>query len=152
MRKSWFLPGSPNDMINHYFPEKTARMQCDDKLFIAVKIKGLLKKRDNAYKHVSWEIRKAKKTYYIKHYGGHNRNGDARTCWKKVWKLTEKNRTHINLCEHGADVIINDKDAASMMNSFFADRKTFQKFNRNGHLTVNWILYLLSHLKSCKHF
>ena len=51
MAKSRFLPGSPNDMINHYFPEKTARMHCDDKFFMTVKIKGLLKKRDNAYKH-----------------------------------------------------------------------------------------------------
>ena len=122
-----------NDMVNHYFPEKTARMHCDDKFFITAKIKGLLKKRDNAYKHkrmsefkelrkrVSREIRKAKKTYYTKHFGGLNRNGDAHTWWKKVWKLTGKKRTHINLSEQGADVILNDKDAANMINSFFAD-------------------------------
>ena len=72
-------------------------------------------------KRVSREIRKAKKTYYTKHFGGLNRNGDARTWWKKVWKLTGKKRTHINLSEQGADVILNDKDAANMINSFFAD-------------------------------
>ena len=36
-------------------------------------------------------------------------------------KLTGKKRTHINLSEQGADVILNDKDAASMINAVFAD-------------------------------
>ena len=39
------------DMINHYFPEQTARMHSDDKFFITTKIKRLLKKRDKAYMH-----------------------------------------------------------------------------------------------------
>ena len=35
-----------NDMINHYFPEKTARMHCDDKFFITAKIKECLSSKN----------------------------------------------------------------------------------------------------------
>ena len=39
-----------NDMIDSYFPKKTVRLHCEDRLFMTGKIKGLLKKRDRAFK------------------------------------------------------------------------------------------------------
>ena len=122
-----------NDMINYYFPERTVRMHSDDKFFITTKIKRLLRKRDNAYKQgrmqkfrelrnrVASEIRKAKRHYYVMNIGRLNTNGDARMWWKKVWKLTGKKKSSINLSEQGSDSKLEDKDAANMINTFFAD-------------------------------
>ena len=122
-----------NDMINYYFPERTVRMHSDDKFFITTKIKRLLRKRDNAYKQgrmqkfrelrnrVALEIRKAKRHYYVMNIGRLNTNGDARMWWKKVWKLTGKKKSSINLSEQGSDSKLEDKDAANMINTFFAD-------------------------------
>ena len=121
------------DMINHYFPEQIARMHSDDKFFITTKIKRLLKKRDKAYMHkrmskfkdlrnrVASEIRREKRAYYAKNIRGVNNNGDARTWWKKIWKLTGKKNTSINLIEQGSGLKLEDKDAANMINLFFAD-------------------------------
>ena len=50
-----------------------------------------------------------------------NNNGDARTWWKKIWKLTGKKNTTINLIEQGSGLKLEDKDAANMTNLFFAD-------------------------------
>ena len=122
-----------NDMINYYFPERTVRMHSDDKFFITTKIKRLLRKRDNAYKQgrmqkfrelrnrVASEIRKAKWHYYVMNIGRLNTNGDARMWWKKVWKLIGKKKSSINLSEQGSDSKLEDKDAANMINTFFAD-------------------------------
>ena len=64
-----------NSMINQFFPEKTIRRHSIDKLFITNKIKGLIAKRDKAYKsgkselykslrnQVSIEIKKAKLSF-----------------------------------------------------------------------------------------
>jgi hypothetical protein len=41
--------------------------------------------------------------------------------WKKVWKLTGKKKSSINLSEQGSDSKLEDKDAANMINTFFAD-------------------------------
>ena len=53
--------------------------------------------------------------------GRQNTNGDARMWWKKVWKLTGKKKSSINLSEQGSDSKLEDKDAANMINTFFAD-------------------------------
>ena len=120
-------------MINHYFREQTARMHSDDKFFITTTIKRLLKKRDKAYMHkrmskfkelrnrVASEIRREKRAYYAKNIRGVNNNGDARTWWKKIWKLTGKKNTSINLIEQGSGLKLEDKGAANMINLFFAD-------------------------------
>ena len=120
-------------MINCYFPERTVRMHSDDNFFITTKIKRLLRKRDNGYKQgrmqkfrelrnrVASEIRKAKRHYYVMNIGRLNTNGDARMWWKKVWKLTGKKKSYINLSEQGSDSKLEDKDAANMINTFFAD-------------------------------
>jgi hypothetical protein len=50
-----------------------------------------------------------------------NTNGDARMWWKKVWKLTGKKKSSINLSEQGSDSKLEDKDAANMINTSFAD-------------------------------
>ena len=122
-----------NDMINYYFPERTVRMHSDDKFFITTKIKRLLRKRDNEYKQgrmhkfrelrnrVASEIRKAKRHYYVMNIGRQNTNGDARMWWKKVWKLTGKKKSSINLSDQGSDSKLEDKDAANMISTFFAD-------------------------------
>ena len=121
-----------NDMINYYFSERTFLMHSDDKFFITTKINRLLRKRDYAYKQgrmhkfrelrnrVASEIRKAKRHYYVMNIGRQNTNGDARMWWKKVWKLTGKKKSSINLSEQGSDSKLEDKDAANMINTFFA--------------------------------
>ncbi|CAB4019488.1 Hypothetical predicted protein, partial [Paramuricea clavata] len=103
------------------------------KFFVTTKIKKLLRKRDNAYKQgrmqkfrklrnrVASEITKAKRHYYVMNIGRLNINGDARMWWKKVWKLTGKKKPYINLSEQGSDSKLEDSDAASMINTFFAD-------------------------------
>ena len=124
-------------MINNYIPEQTARMHSDDKFFITTKIKRLLKKRDKAYMHkimpkfkelrnrVASEIRREKRAYYARNIRGVNNNGDARTWWKKIWKLTGKKNTSINLIDQGSGLKLEDKDAANMISLFFADLTKF---------------------------
>ena len=70
---------------------------------------------------VASEIRRAKRHYYVMNIGRQNTNGDARMWWKKVWKLTGKKKSSINLSKQGSDSKLEDKDAANMINTFFAD-------------------------------
>ena len=72
-----------------------------------------------------------------------NNNGDARTWWKKIWKLTGKKNTSINLIEQGSGLKLEDKDAANMINLFFAD---LTNDFPDGHRMVGSTFYLLLQL------
>jgi hypothetical protein len=57
--------------------------------------------------------------------------------WKKVWKLTGKKKSSINLSEQGSDSKLEDKDAANMINTFFADFPEIQsRWSSYGHSDV----------------
>ena len=118
-----------NDMIDSYFTEKTARLHCEDRFFMTGKIKGLLKKRDTAFKHgrtaifkslqkrVAFEIRKAKENYYIRNIQPH-RDSNPHVWWKKIWGLTGENKIPVLLSDLETNLAMNNKDAANAMNNF----------------------------------
>ena len=95
------------------------------------KIKGLLKKRDRAFKQgrtlifkslqkrVAFEIRKAKENCYIRNIQPH-RDCNPRVWWKKIWGLTGKNKTPVVLSDLETNSAMNNKDAANTINNFFA--------------------------------
>ena len=98
-------------------------MHCEDRFFMTGKIKGLLKKRDRAFKkgrtptfkslekRVAFEIRKAKEIYYayIRNIQPH-RDCNPRLWWKKIWGLSGKNRTPVVLSDPETNLAMNNKD------------------------------------------
>ena len=119
-----------NDMIDSYFPKKTVRLHCEDRFFMTGKIKGLLKKRDRAFKQgrtptfkslqkrIAFEIRKAKENDYIRNIQPH-RDCNPRVWWKKIWGLSGKNRTLVVLSDPETNLPTNNKDAANTIKKFF---------------------------------
>jgi hypothetical protein len=70
--------------------------------------------------------------------------------WKKVWKLTGKKKSSINLSEQGSDSKLEDKDAAHMINTFFADLTNDFPETPDGHRTVIQMSCRLLHLKALR--
>ena len=70
----------------------------------------------NRVKH---EIRIAKENYYKGEISG-NHNKDSAKCLKKINKLTEKDKsTNFSLTDPESQSVMNDKDTANYINSFF---------------------------------
>ena len=163
-----------NDMIETDFPEKTVTLHCEDRFFMTGKIKGLLKKRDTAFKQgrapifkslqerVAFEIRMAKENFYIRNIQPH-RDCNPPVWWKKIWGLTGKNKTPLVLSDPETNLAMNNKDAANTINYFFASlRSDFpeveSKWSGYGHVdtlpvvTLESVEKKLSSIKSNKIF
>ena len=95
------------------------------------KIKKLIHARNCAHKQgksdryrflknrVKHEIRIAKEKCYKDNISG-NRNKDSAKWWRKINKLTEKDKsTNFSLTDLESQSVMNDKDTANYINSFF---------------------------------
>ena len=72
----------------------------------------------NRVKH---EIRMAKEKYYKDNISG-NHNKDSAKWWKKINKLTGRDKSNnFTLTDPESQSIMNDKDTANYINSFFVD-------------------------------
>ena len=120
-----------NTMINEFFPAKTIRFHSNDKFFMTSKIKGMIHARNCAHKQgkidryrflrnrVKHEIRMAKEKYYKDNIAG-NHNKDSAKWWKKINKLTGRDKSkNFSLTDPESQSIMNDKDTANYINSFF---------------------------------
>ena len=95
-------------MIDNFFPEKTIKLHHDDKFFITAKIKGLMRKRDKAYKQgmtapfkslrnqIAAEIRNEKAKFYNEKIRPTYDRKPA-TWWNKINKLISEKRTSLQL-------------------------------------------------------
>lgn len=121
-----------NKMINEFFPTKTVRFHNNDKFFMTAKLKKMIYARNCAYKQgksdrfrflrnrVKYEISSAKEKYYKDNISG-NCDKDSSKWWKRINKLTGKNKSsNILLSDPESHSAMNDKDTANYINSFFA--------------------------------
>ena len=90
-------------MINKFSPAKTIRFHSNDKFFMTSKIKEMIHARNCAQDNIS---------------GNHNK--DSAKWWKKINKLTGRNKSNnFSLTNPESQSIMNDKETANCINSFF---------------------------------
>ena len=84
----------------------------------------------NRVKH---EIRIAKEKYYKDHIS-RDRNRDSSKWWKKINRLTGKDKSkHFILTDQESLSVMNDRDTANYINSFFVGlTKDFRLFRASG--------------------
>ena len=118
-------------MINKFSPAKTIRFHSNDKFFMTSKIKEMIHARNCAHKQgkidryrflrnrVKDEIRMAKEKYYKDNISG-NHNKDSTKWWKKINKLTGRDKSNnFSLTDPESQSIMNNKDTANYINNFF---------------------------------
>ena len=119
-------------MIDNFFPGKTIKLHHDDKFFITAKIKGLMRKRDKAYKQgmtapfkslrnqIAAEIHNEKAKFYNEKIRPTYDRKPA-TWWNKINQLIgKKKKSPFILNDLLTECPMNDKDTANCINNFFA--------------------------------
>ena len=118
-------------MIDHFFPPKTIKVHGNDKPFITGEIKSMISKRDKLYQQgrndqfkilrnkIVTKIRKEKSRFY-------NKTTKPVCCenpklwWNNIKRIIGRKQYNITLVDPDTNTLINNKQIADHINSFFS--------------------------------